>query len=187
MCSPSRAVEVTLAGTGPATSRACTRAAGRGTHRPWARSSPARSRRTPAAPDNGNAARPPTNRRGKDSSGNGPIGPSRLGVRDQHKRPVDVVMDRAALAAGLVRHQPSTSDRRIKLVTLTAEGAATKRALLRTYRTPPARAARRVARRPRAARRPIHPARRHAPVSRGGRWPINYRSYLHRYTRNTLR
>lgn len=40
-------------------------------------------------------------------------------------------------AAGLVRRQPSASDRRIKLVTLTAQGAATKRALLRTYRTPP--------------------------------------------------
>jgi len=40
-------------------------------------------------------------------------------------------------AAGLVRRQPSASDRRIKLVTLTAKGAATKRALLRTYRTPP--------------------------------------------------
>lgn len=40
-------------------------------------------------------------------------------------------------AAGLVQRQASPSDRRVKLVTLTAKGAATRRALLRAYRTPP--------------------------------------------------
>lgn len=38
--------------------------------------------------------------------------------------------------AGLVQRQAG-DDRRVKLVTLTAKGAATKRALLREYRTPP--------------------------------------------------
>jgi DNA-binding MarR family transcriptional regulator len=39
--------------------------------------------------------------------------------------------------AGLVQRRDG-DDRRVKLVTLTAKGAATKRALLREYRTPPA-------------------------------------------------
>lgn len=60
--------------------------------------------------------------------GDDPVGPH------QHR---SAVANAICEAAGLVRRQPSASDRRIKLVTLTAKGAATKRALLRTYRTPP--------------------------------------------------
>ncbi len=40
-------------------------------------------------------------------------------------------------SAGLARRRDSPEDRRIKLVTLTARGAAIKRALLREYRKPP--------------------------------------------------
>jgi len=40
-------------------------------------------------------------------------------------------------AAGLARRRGSPHDRRVKLVSLTARGAATKRALLRDYRKPP--------------------------------------------------
>ncbi len=39
--------------------------------------------------------------------------------------------------AGLAKRGPSDRDRRVKLVTLTPKGAATKRALLREYRKPP--------------------------------------------------
>lgn len=40
-------------------------------------------------------------------------------------------------AAGLARRRDGERDRRVKLVQLTPRGAATKRALLREYRTPP--------------------------------------------------
>jgi DNA-binding MarR family transcriptional regulator len=45
-------------------------------------------------------------------------------------------------AAGLARRRESPGDRRVKLVTLTPKGSATKRALLREYRQPPAELAR---------------------------------------------